>query len=199
MISVMYMEQSDVKERILNAALRVVNRNTISGTRMHLIAHEAGMVQSNVHYYYKTKEELMLALQGYILDECTTFREREKRSCHEELESQLDVFFQQKKKLILNKGEYDFAEIDFWVQGRINKEVREKFQNNYSKWREEIRQVLDKYCQYLDNCTRERLPYVVVSMLEGATIQYGIDSENFDIDGYFEFCKRMILKETAYK
>jgi len=193
------MEQNDAKERILNAALRVVNRNTISRTRMHLIAHEAGMVQSNVHYYFKTKYELMLALQGYILDECTTFRERERINCKDNLESQLDVFFQQKKKLILNKCEYDFAEIDFWVQSRINDQVSQMFQSNYEEWREEIRQVLDRYCPYMDKCTREKLPYVVVSMLEGATIQHGIDSENFDIDGYFEFCKSMILKETMRK
>lgn len=193
------MEQSDAKERILSAALRVVNRNTISRTRMHLIAHEAGMVQSNVHYYFKTKDELMMALQDYILDECTTFRERERQSCRDELESQLDVFFQQKKKLILNKREYDFAEIDFWVQSRINNQVRQRFQSNYDGWRDEIRQVLDRYCPYMDRYTKEKLPYVVVSMLEGATIQHGIDSENFDIDGYFEFCKSMILKETMCK
>lgn len=195
----MQIDQSDAKERILSAALRVVNRNTISGTRMHLIADEAGMVQSNVHYYFKTKDELMLALQGYILDECTTFRERERINCRDELENQLDVFFRQKKKLILNKEEYDYAEIDFWVQSRINDQVRKKFQSNYDEWREEIRQVLDRYCPYIDKCTRDRLPYVVVSMLEGATIQHGIDSENFDIDGYFEFCKSMILKETMCK
>lgn len=195
----MQIDQSDAKERILSAALRVVNRNTISGTRMHLIADEAGMVQSNVHYYFKTKDELMLALQSYILDECTTFRERDRQNCRNELESQLDVFFRQKKKLILNNEEYDYAEIDFWVQSRINDQVRKKFQSNYDEWREEIRQVLDRYCPYIDNCTREKLPYVVVSMLEGATIQHGIDSENFDIDGYFEFCKSMILKETMCK
>lgn len=195
----MQIDQSDAKERILSAALRVVNRNTISGTRMHLIADEAGMVQSNVHYYFKTKDELMLALQSYILDECTTFRERDRQNCRNELESQLDVFFRQKKKLILNNEEYDYAEIDFWVQSRINDRVRKKFQSNYDEWREEIRQVLDRYCPYIDNCTREKLPYVVVSMLEGATIQHGIDSENFDIDGYFEFCKSMILKETMCK
>lgn len=195
----MHMEQNGIKERILRAALKVVNRNTISGTRMHLIAQEAGMVQSNVHYYYKTKEELMLALQSYILEECTSFRERERYSCRDNLESQLEVFFDQKKKLILSKGEYDFAEIDFWVQGKINNQVREKFKINYQEWREEIKQVLDKYSPGLDSLAREKLPYVVVSMLEGATIQYGIDSDGFDIDRYFEICKRMILIEATYK
>ena len=39
---------TETEERILNAALKVVNDVTISGTRMHLIAEKADMVQSNV-------------------------------------------------------------------------------------------------------------------------------------------------------
>ena len=48
---------TETEERILNAALKVVNDVTISGTRMHLIANKADMVQTNVHYDYKTKQE----------------------------------------------------------------------------------------------------------------------------------------------
>ena len=61
---------TETEERILNAALKVVNDVTISGTRMHLIAEKADMVQSNVHYYYKTKQELLKGLQEWILEEC---------------------------------------------------------------------------------------------------------------------------------
>ena len=59
---------TETEERILNAALKVVNDVTISGTRMHLIAEKADMVQSNVHYYYKTKQELLKGLQEWILE-----------------------------------------------------------------------------------------------------------------------------------
>ena len=43
------MDSRAVEEKILNAAFRVVDRHTISGTRMHLIAEEAKMVQSKLH------------------------------------------------------------------------------------------------------------------------------------------------------
>lgn len=58
---------TETEERILNAALKVVNDVTISGTRMHLIADKADMVQSNVHYYYKTKQDLLKRLPGMDL------------------------------------------------------------------------------------------------------------------------------------
>lgn len=183
-------------KRILDASLDVVNKKTISGTRMHLIAEQAKMVQSNVHYYFKTKKDLLLALQEYIFEECLDIRRKEKKHSKDNLESQLDIFFNQKKRLILQKNKYDFAEIDFWVQGKINETVYQNFQNNYSNWRDEIRQVLDTYCPELDEESREYIPFVLVSALEGATIQYFISKKDFNLDGYFNFCKEMILNQV---
>ena len=70
---------TETEERILNAALKVVNDVTISGTRMHLIAEKADMVQSNVHYYYKTKQELLKGLQEWILEECYDMQQVSKK------------------------------------------------------------------------------------------------------------------------
>jgi AcrR family transcriptional regulator len=182
-------------KRIMNAALDVVNKQTIAGTRMHLIADRAKMVQSNVHYYYKTKNELMGALQEYIFEECYDARRKEKKHSNDTLESQLNVFINQKKRLILTKHKYDFAEIDFWVQSKSNDEIHEKFNESYSKWRREIREVLEKYCPWLEEKSKELLPYTLVSLLQGATIQYLINKEEFDIEGYFEQCKQMMLSQ----
>jgi TetR/AcrR family transcriptional regulator len=182
-------------KRIMNAALDVVNKQTIAGTRMHLIAERAKMVQSNVHYYYKTKNELMGALQEYIFEECYACRRKEKKHSKDTLESQLEVFINQKKRLIMTKHKYDFAEIDFWVQSKSNDEIHEKFNESYTKWRREIREVLDKYCPWLDEKSRELLPYTLVSLLQGATIQYLINKDQFDIEGYFDQCKQMMLSQ----
>jgi AcrR family transcriptional regulator len=188
-------DNKDPVSRILNAALDVVNKDTISGTRMHLIADHASMVQSNIHYYYKTKKDLMLALQDYIFEECYEIRRKEKKNSKDNLESQLDVFINQKKKLILYKNKYDFAEIDFWVQSKINKEIHMKFVESYDKWRNDIRDILNQFCPELDDDSKNMIPYTVISLLEGATIQYAIHKNKFDIDAYFDTCKQMILNQ----
>ncbi len=182
-------------KRIMNAALDVVNKQTISGTRMHLIADKAKMVQSNVHYYYKTKNELMLALQDYIFEECYDARRKEKKHSKDNLDSQLDVFINQKKRLIMTKHKYDFAEIDFWVQSKINDEVHDKFNQSYTKWKREIREILDHYCPWLDERSRELLPFTLISLMQGATIQYRINKDEFDVDGYFDLCKQLMLNQ----
>lgn len=187
-------EDKKTEDKVLDAALRIVKEKTISGTRMHLIAEEANMVQSNVHYYFKTKNDLMIALQKKVLRRCIELRKKLSLSCGDSLESQLDTFFKQKLDFILEEKEYDFAEIDFWIQGRINEPMRKEFCKSFEGWREEIRVLLDKYAPELSKEKRQYIPFMLVSMLEGGSLQYLIDEGNFDIHAYFDFCKQQVLK-----
>ena len=66
--------EENTEERILDAAFDVVQERTINGTRMALIAERAGLFQSNIHYYYKSKHELMLAVQRKVLARCMELR-----------------------------------------------------------------------------------------------------------------------------
>lgn len=183
------------EERILSAALAVVKEHTISGTRMHLIAEKAGMVQSNLHYYFKSKRDIMYALQKKVLEKCLELRERYRNNMESDtLENELDVFIAQKKDFIIKYREYDYAEMDFWVQGRIDEETRLRFAESFSGWRTEIKMMLEKYAHNLSDESKKYLPYMIVSFLEGATIQYLIDENLFNLDNYFEFGKKIILK-----
>lgn len=181
------------EEKIITATLKVVKKHTISGTRMHLIAEETGMLQSNLHYYYKSKDELMLALQEHVLSKCRDLREKNGKKSQETLEAQLDVFIQQKRTFILKMPEYDYAELDFWNQGRVNPKMKQNFMESFKGWRDEIGEMLDKFVPHLSEKARTYLPYQMVSYLEGATIQYLIDEKSFDLDAYLDFGKQMIL------
>ena len=186
---------TETEERILNAALKVVNDVTISGTRMHLIAEKADMVQSNVHYYYKTKQELLKGLQEWILEECYDMQQVSKKSSKDTLEDQLHIFFQQKKILLTKKKEYDFAEIDFLVQTRIDADIRARFQEAYAVWRDNIREIIIRFCPNMDETDKELIPYMAVSLLEGASIQVLVDGKGFDADSYFAYAEEMELEQ----
>lgn len=187
-------EDMKTEDKVLDAALKIVKDKTISGTRMHLIAEEANMVQSNVHYYFKTKNDLMMALQRKVLNRCIELRKRLDIDCEDTLDSHLDTFFKQKLDFILEEKEYDYAEIDFWIQGRINETMRKEFCKSFDCWRDEIGVLLDRYVPNLSKAKRSYIPYMLVSMLEGASLQYLIDEDSFDIYGYFDFCKQQVLK-----
>lgn len=184
---------SEAEDKILKAALEVVNEETISGTRMHLIAEKAGMVQSNVHYYYRTKQDLLDGLQEHVLGECYNIRSAGRKKSKNTLEEQLHIFFQQKQYMITKKRNYDFAELNFIVHSKINPKIRERFQRSYSEWRDEIREIITRFCPELEEHDKEIIPYLAVSLLEGASIQVLVEGKEFDADRYFEAAEEMVL------
>lgn len=181
------------EEKILDATLRVIESHTISGTRISLIAKEADMLQSNVLYYYKTKEEILVAMQKRILDIFPKLREELRDNTEDTLESALEVFSRNEENLLKNFPEYNHAEMDFWVQSRTDEDTRERFAQSYNLWRQEIRDVLDKYVPDLPKDLKDILPAQYVSMLEGFTIQYLIDEKNIDMTEYFAMSRQLIL------
>ncbi|WP_027216162.1 TetR/AcrR family transcriptional regulator [Butyrivibrio fibrisolvens] len=181
------------EEKILDATLRVIESHTISGTRISLIAKEADMLQSNVLYYYKTKEEILVAMQKRILDIFPKLREELRDNTEDTLESALEVFSKNEENLLKNFPEYNHAEMDFWVQSRTDEDTRERFSQSYDLWRQEIRDVLVKYVPDLPDNLKEILPAQYVSMLEGFTIQYLIDENKIDMTEYFALSRQLIL------
>ena len=104
----------------------------------------------------------------------------------------MNVFIHQKKNFITKEQKYDYAELDFWLQGRIDEGIRTDFQRSFENWRREIRDVIHRFFPGLPKEKLNYFPYLIVSLLEGASIQYLIDPNAFDIDKYFEYCKLTI-------
>ncbi len=120
----------DVRQKILKATLEVIAKEKISGTRMHLIAKEAGMLQSNLHYYYPTKSDLLIALLDDIQNWFSENRQKGVDPEQKSFPENLHAIFAEKKEVILNKKKLDYVQFDYWVQGTVNPEIRATFQKN---------------------------------------------------------------------
>ena len=103
--------------------------------------------------------------------------------------------------MITKKKDFDFAELNFIVQSKINPKVRERFQNSYSEWRDAIREIIIRFCPDMEENDKEIIPFLAVSLLEGASIQVLVDGKDFDADSYFESAEQMVLShiENAMK
>jgi len=183
------------EEKIIQATLDVIAEKTISETRMRCIADHADVYQSNLHYYYKSKKELLLAAQKKVAERCILLRQQEKDKADNSLEGQLDVFLKQKLIFIKEEPKYDYAEIDFWIQSKIDSDFREEFKRSFYGWRKELQELIAIYGPGIEKEKIVLLASVIISLLEGATIQYLIDAEAFSVDKYFDYCKRIIIRE----
>lgn len=63
----------DKKELIINAALNLFVENGFHGTATSKIAQEAGVANGTLFQYFKTKDELVIALYIYIKDELAAY------------------------------------------------------------------------------------------------------------------------------
>lgn len=184
----------DINKKILEATLETIAREKISGTRMHLIAKEAEMSQSNLHYYYPTKNELLIALLDEIQERFSKKRVESVDLKNKSFEENLSGLFKEKKDVIINDKKIDYAQFDYWVQGTVNPEIRSKFQKTFDEWREDIGEVLQKSDCYsnMDQKYVDMFPYIIVSLMMGASMQYLIDEGKFDLDQYFKAAQKMI-------
>lgn len=188
-------EDISTDKKIIQATLDVIEEKTISETRMRCIAEKADVYQSNLHYYYKSKKELLLEAQKEVASRCIELRENGMRNAKDDLESQLDVFLNQKLIFIKEEPKYDYAEIDFWIQSRIDQDFKEEFKRSFYAWRKELQTLIETYAINMNTEKKVLLASVIISLLEGATIQYLIDAEAFSVDQYFGYCKELILRE----
>lgn len=195
------MSKDVIGKRILDAAMQVVSREKISGTRLHMIAKEANMSQANLHYHFATKNDIMIALLDDIQEKFSSDRKN-----YIDLENKTAVenirgFFQQKKHDIIENKKLEYTQLDYWVQGTVNEEIKVKFQNTFDIWRKGIKDVLDKeeFKEGMDAKYREILPFISVSLMLGASLQYLIDEGKFDLDEYFNIAEKIVLDKCLKK
>lgn len=187
----------DIDKKILDAAMEVVASEKISGTRMHMIAKEAQMSQANLHYHFSTKNDILIALLDNLQEKFTEDRKNYIDLENNTVSENIKGFFKQKKSEIQNNKELDYVQFDYWVQGTVNEEIREKFRNTFNIWREGIDKVIAKDDTIAggDEIKRKMLPYISVSLMLGASLQYLIDEGKFDIDEYFNLAEKIILEK----
>lgn len=189
------MNNNPAEQAIMNAALEVMAEESIGGVRMHLIAEKAGMSQANLHYYYKTKHDLIIELFSKIREKYEADRKVALGKTCKDIDKRLGVFCDQKKHLILDQPAYEYAHFNYWTYGRIDPEVRQMFYDSNEAWRKEMREAIRKYVPGVSEDESRLLSHVMVSMLMGASVQYLNHPGLMDLDAYFALCKEMLLTQ----
>ena len=183
-----------ITDRILDATMEIIAREKISGTRMHLIAQEAGTSQSNLHYYYPTKNDLILAVLDRLQQYFTIKRAASFNLKEQSFLKNIHGLFEEKKDDILFHKKVDYVQFDYWVQGTVNEQIGGKFRTSFDIWRSDIDKVLEQSGLSKEECAEKSktVPFLMVSIMMGASMQYLIDEEKFDLDEYFHTAEEFI-------
>lgn len=185
----------NIDKKILDATLEVIAKEKISGTRMHLIAKEANMSQSNLHYYFPTKNDLLITVMEELQKRFSEKRMESVDLKQKNLHENIHGLFEEKKDDILNHKKVDYAQFDFWVQGTVNPEIKVKFQKTFEEWRRNIEEVIssDSRTSAMKQEYAEMIPFLTVSLMMGASMQYLIEEGKFDLEQYFKTAEKMVV------
>jgi len=183
------------REQILRATYETILEDQISGTRLRKIADKAGITQGHVHYYFSSKDELFLELLNHLIQTFGEERLDLKDDINKNSLNKLLALFELKIETIKGEGK-DFVLFDFWVQSASNENIRKNIDRFYTPWRQIIQEIVQEGIESgeFNSKYAEMMPSYMISLMDGAALQYLIDKEAFNLDEYFQLAGEMIAE-----
>lgn len=180
-------EETDTRALILRAALETLAERQSSATRLRQIAERAGLHYGNLHYYFRSKNDLYLALLDSMLAPIVEERKAMMANPNIPPADKLDTLLNRNRELIERGSELRVI-LDFLVQSAGNAAVRSKLQTMYRDWRADVAAILAQGIERGDfhPAQPELLPTLIVSLIEGYTNQYLLDPSVGDPAEFFD-------------
>jgi len=162
------------RERLLQAAMELFTTQGYEATSLAEVLHRAGVNSGSLYYFFKTKEDLLLAGLDYfktllypIVMEPPFTREQDP------IERIFAVLADYRERLVFCKTEYEcpIGKLALEV-GRHSEPARIKIGENFAGWRAHIRQCLEDAADRLPlSLDFEALATFVLTVMEGAVMQ----------------------------
>jgi AcrR family transcriptional regulator len=176
------------KREILENFYAVLAEEGLEGASMAKIAAHMGIHPSLIIHYFATKEEMIVELVDFMLDQYEeTFlpRLREIDDPEEKLQATIEAIFGQEWVRLVDAGVfYACYSLSF-----RNDRVRERFQRMYARLREVLLDEIGDLMQrgVIVKADAGKLADLIISLLEGYDFYRGVmgDDERFDELGRF--------------
>jgi TetR/AcrR family transcriptional regulator len=175
------------REKILIATFDTILEDQISGTRLRKIAEKAGIAQGHLHYYFASKDELLHELLDHIIESFAEERQGLLEDTSKGPLEKLKVVLDYKASGIKGRAN-DLVLFDFWVHSAGNETLRKDFDRFYRPWREIICAIIQQGVESgeFGPQNTDIIPSYIISLMDGAALQYLIDDQAFDLEAYFD-------------
>ena len=182
------------RSQLTKAAYKVVGQKGYYDFTIRDIAREAGLSTGLVHYYFKSKEDLMLTLLKEMNSNLKYFLNKALTVLSDPRDKLL-AFCDQAFDLVDKEKAYFHVLIDFWAQMNHNNRIRQANVKLFQSYRDEISAILKEgAASGLFIVEDVKLTSVIIiSLIQGTIIQYVIDNGAFDYREYTGRIKEQIL------
>jgi AcrR family transcriptional regulator len=188
------------RNQLTTATYRVVSKKGYYNFTIRDIAREAGLSTGLVHYYFKSKEDLLFTLLKVMNDNLRLVLNRELARSSDPGEKLL-IFINQAFSLVEREKNYFYVLIDFWTRINHNERIRKANVKLYKSYRDEISKILEEGIQkgLFERADAAYLSTVIISLIQGTIIQYVIDGGAFDYAEYTDRLRGQVLDMVMKK
>ena len=176
--------EEERKEQILSGALTVATREGLEGITIRRVASEAGLSHGLVHFHFKSKARLLLALLDRLLDQTTAFDAGpEIMAIASPLDRMLALLRKEMGRLT-NDRENVHLFFDFWLMGTREPRIRARMRAELERYRAAFRPMVEEVLQAeparFAGVSPDALSAVVVAFIKGSAVQSVIDPRGVD-------------------
>lgn len=164
---------SDGKEKILQAAQRVIVQHGINGATMRGIAKEAGLSTGAIYHYYRNKEEVLYDIMDKSLSESTRIAEKSKYKKEDPnivIEEISENILKRFKKTSENRLQL-YLSHEAMVG---NEELILKFKEKYKEWITRTEDLINLLYQREDNKYNRAFASLLIGAIDGVVLQLAL-------------------------
>lgn len=164
---------SDGKEKILQAAQRVIVQNGINGATMRGIAKEAGLSTGAIYHYYKNKEEVLYDIMDISLSESTRIAEKSKYK----KEDPNIVIAEISENILKRFKKTSENRLQLYLSHEAmvgNEELILKFKEKYKEWITRTEDLINLLYQRGDNKYNRAFASLLIGAIDGVVLQLAL-------------------------
>jgi TetR/AcrR family transcriptional regulator, transcriptional repressor of bet genes len=177
------------RESILRAAFKVAARDRLGGVTVRAVAERARVSTGLVFFYFESKDALLEALLGWLLEHTLVAGElpHVAQSAGSPAERMLAVLRRDVERLPRQRDRVELF-FDYWVLGTRQPAIRRMIRAALDRYRDAFvplaRDIVGTAPGFWGPVTPEALATVAASFVEGCALRVVLDPETFDVDTY---------------
>ena len=184
--------------QIMEAAMTVFARNGFAPTRMDDIAQEAGVSKATLYLYFTSKDDLIVAILQAFFEEGFTELGALLAS-DRSVSTSLIVWTRQRMQEMRDHAAYLSIGFEFYAVAARQQATRQVVHEYYHQYRTSIAALLQKGIEQgeFHAIDVHEMAIAIVSMYEGMTILWMLDSGGFDLVGVAERTVQALVGSIA--
>ncbi|WBL17082.1 TetR/AcrR family transcriptional regulator [Sutcliffiella sp. NC1] len=177
------MTKEDKRQKLIEAAYKVFSQKGFNNTSVKEVAQEAGITPGLVHYYFKSKEELLFAVQRDIQSKYHKHYDGEDTSTTEPLEVLKEI-----KSRVQNNPDWYRWRYELYSLGLKNESLQQEVQSMMKSGRDSLSYPLQSLVK--EPKEADAMASILLACFDGLALQKMVADE-FDIDASYDMLAKL--------